>query len=127
MDVTTDQNFLVPIGCRHRVFIVAVAHERQGVDATWALVTGIVGRRQGLLKDGEVTLQSFPDRTLMPPQPVCLPLPAARQQIRVQRIKTVEYWNRHKEVAPRITHKPFDFAFLVTLAWAANAVSKQLM
>lgn len=63
----------------------------------------------------------------MTAQPFCLALAAAVCEIRVQRIKTLECGNRHQKVAPRITDKPLNLAFVITFAWTAKPVSEQVM
>lgn len=79
------------------------------------------------MEDGKITVQSVTDRPIMAAQPVSQPLPATFQKMRIQRIKALEHRDWHEEVAPGITDEPLDFAFVVALAWATEAVREQVM
>jgi hypothetical protein len=63
----------------------------------------------------------------MAAQAVVESAPAALQQLRVELREAGRVRNRHHEVAPRVTHQPFDLALVVALARPAEAVGEQVV
>ena len=113
---------------RHRIVIVAIAHERQRVDPSGALVASVIGRRKRRLERGQVPLQQLADRLpVMSAQAVGQPRAAALQEMGVECCEVGESRHGHHEVAPRIPDQPLDLAFVVALAGAAKAVREQVV
>src|SRR4029453_13890884 len=127
MDVAAHQYIAVTVGRRHRVVVEPVAHQRQRGDARPELLASVIRWRKRLRKGSQIALQPLADRLAVTAQTIAHALSATVQKMGVECLEACEDRDRHQEVPPCVTDKPFDFALVVAFAWAAEPVLEQIV
>src|SRR5260370_29115229 len=91
------------------------------------LLAACIGSRRQRQQGSLISHQPLADGLSMATQPVVQSTAAALQQLRVELSEAGRVRDRHHEVAPRVTHQPFDLALVVALAWSSETVGEQIV